>query len=158
MSFNPETTALVRRLGEQARATIAARAHETPTENMAASVAAETMGAAFACGVANGRHGGEREVTVGAALPADLVVGVALHGIALLLRSGSDPEPHAAALGTGALAACAYRTGERLGASMRRAAVQPQVAPPAPALAPASPVGETFTVIAIPPSNGGTKR
>jgi hypothetical protein len=157
MPFNPESVSLMNRLAAKARAEVARR-RESPEDKMSASIAStETTGAAFACGVANGRHGGERgEMTIGPTFPADLAAGVALHGAAALLGHDSEPEPHLAALGTGALAGCAYRYGERLGRSTREAAhaqqhrALPAAAQP-PALPSPQPVGETFTVIELPP-------
>ena len=155
MPFDEKTMKLSRELVAKARAD-AARDSESREDKLAASIAAtETTSAAFACGVANGRHGGERgEVTIGPKLPADLAAGVVLQGVAALVGSGSNPEPHTAALATGALAACAYRYGERLGRSMREAAAaRPTSTPlaPAPALPSPQPVGETFTVIELRP-------
>src|SRR5881409_101128 len=124
MAFDREAMDLLRVRADAARATLQRLEYETTKERMAATLAAsETMGASFAFGVANGRLGGERsELRIGATIAADLTTGIALHAIAALLRLNGEREPHTAALGTGALAACAYRYGERLGACMRRRA------------------------------------
>jgi len=159
MPFDEKTMKLSREIVAKARAD-AARESESREEKLAASIAAtETTSAAFACGVANGRHGGERgEVTIGPRFPADLAAGVALQGVAALVGGGTNPEPHTAALATGALAACAYRYGERLGRSVREAAEARQRPPsPAPALPSPHPVGETFTVIELPPPPRGRR-
>jgi hypothetical protein len=75
---------------------------------------AEVSGSAFAWGYANGRWGENGELTLGG-MPVDLGVAVALHGVAFLGGLGKYAE-HGHNLGTGALAACAYRTGSMMGA------------------------------------------
>ncbi len=98
----------------------------------------------------------EPEVMIRETVPADLLAGVILSIIARLAGHGPDPEPHTAAIATGALVGCAYRYGERQGAALHRAAVASSPAP-VPALLPAQPAGVTYTVIAHPLPNGGRK-
>jgi hypothetical protein len=75
---------------------------------------AEVSGTSFAFGYANGRWGENGELTIGG-VPVDLGAAVALHGVAFLGGLGKYAE-HGHNMGTGALAACAYRTGAQMGA------------------------------------------
>jgi hypothetical protein len=74
----------------------------------------EVGGTAFAFGYANGRWGEDGEVKV-LGLPVDLGVGFALTGIAMFGGLGKYGE-HGVNIGSGALAAYAYRSGYQLGA------------------------------------------
>jgi hypothetical protein len=89
-------------------------------KKIAAGVAAvETTGTAYAFGFLNGRFGGEKgEMSIGGVVPVDLLAGTALHALAFFGGLEADQESHAHAVGTGALASCAYRYGHRLGESM----------------------------------------
>jgi hypothetical protein len=74
----------------------------------------EVGGTAFAFGYANGRWGEDGEVKV-LGVPVDLGVGFALTGIAMFGGLGKYGE-HGVNIGSGALAAYAYRAGHQLGA------------------------------------------
>ena len=75
--------------------------------------ATEVSGTAFALGYANGKWGEDGELTV-AGVPVDLGVGIALTGVAMFGGLGKYAE-HGVNVGSGALAAAAYRTGFQLG-------------------------------------------
>jgi hypothetical protein len=61
MPFNPGALAAFRRYSDEARLSIEARADARREQHTAAAIAAsETTAVAFACGVANARHGGDR--------------------------------------------------------------------------------------------------
>jgi hypothetical protein len=75
----------------------------------------EVGGSAFAFGYANGRWGEDGELKV-LGVPADLGVGFALTGIAMFGGLGKYAE-HGVNIGSGALAAYAYRAGHQLGES-----------------------------------------
>ncbi len=76
---------------------------------------AEVSGTSFAFGYANGRWGENGELAFGG-VPVDLGAAVVLHGVAFLGGLGKYAE-HGHNLGTGALAACGYRTGAQIGAA-----------------------------------------
>ena len=73
----------------------------------------EVGGTAFAFGYANGRWGEDGEIKF-LGVPADLGVGFALTGIAMFGGLGKYGE-HGVNIGSGALAAYAYRAGFQLG-------------------------------------------
>ena len=113
----------------------------------------EVGGAAFAFGYANGRWGEDGEVKL-LGVPLDLGVGFALTGIAMFGGLG-DYREHGVNIGSGALAAYAYRSGFQLGADAGadspKSARRANVAAPAasPALRPAVSVGwdgQTYAV------------
>ena len=117
--FNAATLAEVRKAERRARAQLRERKSQ-PTHDLAPAIAAvETSAAAFAFGAAHGQSH--------AAGMADLWTGAALHAVSLF-ASDSWFAPHAHALGTGALAACAYRHGLAAGT---RAVPRPSTPPPA---------------------------
>src|SRR5437870_13042445 len=93
---------------------------EKHSKKITAGVAAvETTGTAYAFGFLNGRFGGEHgELSIGGVVPVDLLAGTALHALAFFNGLDEEQAPHAHAVGTGGLAACAYRYGHRLGESM----------------------------------------
>lgn len=74
----------------------------------------EIGAAALGFGYANGRWGENGELAVGG-IPVDLGAAVLLHGTAFMGGLGKYAE-HGHNLGTGALAAAAYRTGAKIGA------------------------------------------
>jgi hypothetical protein len=74
----------------------------------------EVGGTAFAMGYANGRWGEDGEIKF-LGVPVDLGVGFALTGIAMFGGLGKYGE-HGVNIGSGALAAYAYRSGYQLGA------------------------------------------
>ena len=90
------------------------------SKKIAAGVAAvETTGTAYAFGFLNGRFGGEHgEMSIGGVVPVDLLAGTALHALAMFNGLEDEQLSHAHSVGNGALAACAYRYGHRLGESM----------------------------------------
>ena len=119
MSFTTASLAEARSYAERARA----KMREFRTENskkIAAGVAAvETTGTAYAFGFLNGRFGGEHgEMSIGGVVPVDLLAGTALHALAFFNGLDDEQSPHAHSIGTGALSACAYRYGHRLGETM----------------------------------------
>jgi len=117
--FNAATLAEVRKAERRARAQLRERKSQ-PTHDLAPAIAAvETSAAAFAFGAAHGQSD--------VAGIADLWTGVALHAVSLF-ASDSWFAPHAHALGTGALAACAYRHGFAAGTP---ATARPSTPPPA---------------------------
>ena len=73
----------------------------------------EVGGTAFAFGYANGRWGDDGEIKF-LGVPVDLGVGFALTGIAMFGGLGKYGE-HGVNVGSGALAAYAYRVGAQLG-------------------------------------------
>src|ERR1700689_4440354 len=75
----------------------------------------EVGGAAFAFGYANGRWGEDGEMKM-LGVPVDLGVGFALTGVAMFGGLGKYGE-HGVNIGSGALAAYAYRSGYQLGQS-----------------------------------------
>lgn len=85
---------------------------------------AEVGAAAGALGYANGKWGGEDGELKVLGVPADLGVGFALTGVALFGGLGKYAE-HGVNIGSGALAAYAYRTGFQLGASAAQNDNQP---------------------------------
>ncbi len=85
---------------------------------------AEVGGAAAAFGYANGKWGGDDGELKVLGVPADLGVGFALTGIAMFGGLGKYAE-HGVNVGSGALAAYAYRTGFQLGATAAANDTQP---------------------------------
>jgi hypothetical protein len=86
----------------------------------------EVGGTAFAFGYANGRWGEDGEIKV-LGIPVDLGVGFALTGIAMFGGLGKYGE-HGVNVGSGALAAYAYRSGYQLGAHASEEDAQPKPA------------------------------
>jgi hypothetical protein len=115
----------------------------------------EVGGTSFAFGYANGRWGEDGEMKM-LGVPVDLGVGFALTGVAMFGGLGKYGE-HGVNIGSGALAAYAYRSGYQLGQDAaaddakpgRRANAKPG---PARMTTPASvstgwdPQGQTYTV------------
>lgn len=119
MSFNSATLAEARSAMERARAKMAAFRQENSKKIAAGVAAVETPGTAYAFGFLNGRFGGDKgEMSLGGVVPVDLLAGTALHALAFFNGLDDEQSPHAHAIGTGALASCAYRYGQRLGESM----------------------------------------
>jgi hypothetical protein len=161
MSFNAATLAEMRTAKERAM-TRMREFREKHAKKITAGVAAvETTGTAYAFGFLNGRFGGERgEMSIGGVVPVDLLAGTALHALAFFGGLESDQESHAHSIGTGALASCAYRYGQRLGESMAIGAgakaasamgagvVSPQLG--ANPRIVATPNGQQFTVVQHP--------
>jgi hypothetical protein len=110
--FNEAAMAEMRKYAARAKAQIRDR-DAGPTREISPGVAAvEASAAAFAFGCADGRSGGDGT--------AALWTGAALHAFSFFSGGESRLGDHARALGTGALAAGAYRTGLAAG---QRAAV-----------------------------------
>jgi hypothetical protein len=84
----------------------------------------EVGGTAFAFGYANGRWGEDGEIKV-LGIPVDLGVGFALTGVAMFGGLGKYGE-HGVNVGSGALAAYAYRSGYQLGAHASEEDAQPK--------------------------------
>jgi hypothetical protein len=84
----------------------------------------EVGGTAFAFGYANGRWGEDGEIKV-LGIPVDLGVGFALTGVAMFGGLGKYGE-HGVNVGSGALAAYAYRSGYQLGAHASEEDTQPK--------------------------------
>jgi hypothetical protein len=153
MAYDQKVLELLRTMRDEADAAMERRRGATTEQRNAASTAAtEDVGAAFVCGLLNGARGDAGVATIGP-IPAAAAIGATCHLLSAPLGDDSDAEPHAAAIGTGALAGLAYRHGEQLGRSMRAAAAPaPFVAPAVPiAAAPEQPRGETFTVTPVGP-------
>jgi hypothetical protein len=119
MSFNTATLAELRIARDRAKET-ARRFKERYGKKIAIGFhAAETGGVAYAFGFLNGRFGGEEnEMSIGGVVPVDLVAAGLLHGVAFFGGLDESDAPHVHALGNGALAACGYRYGSRLGERM----------------------------------------
>ena len=153
MPYDRKVLELLRTVRDEADAAIERRSRTTTEQrNAASTAAAEAVGTAFVCGMVNGARGVAGAAKIGP-IPADAAIGAASHVLSVLLGDDSGAEPHAAAIGTGALAGFAYRHGEELGRSLRAAASPaPVVAPALPiAPAPGQPRGETFTVTPVGP-------
>jgi hypothetical protein len=119
MAFTTATLAEARSYADRAKAKMAAFRQENSKKIAAGVAAVETTGTAYAFGFLNGRFGGERgEMSIGGVVPIDLLAGTALHALAFFNGLDDEQAPHAHAIGTGALASCAYRYGQRLGESM----------------------------------------
>jgi hypothetical protein len=119
MSFNTATLAEARSAVERARQKMRDFRQENGKKIAAGVAAVETTGTCYAFGFLNGRFGGERgEMSIGGVVPIDLLAGTALHAVAFFNGVDEEQSPHAHSIGTGALAACAYRYGHRLGESM----------------------------------------
>ena len=119
MSFSTATLAEARSAVERARTKMREFRQENSKKIAAGVAAVETTGTAYAFGFLNGRFGGERgELSIGGVVPVDLLAGTALHALAFFNGLDEEQAPHAHSIGTGAMAACAYRYGHRLGESM----------------------------------------
>lgn len=116
----------------------------------------EVGAAALGFGYANGRWGENGELAVGG-IPVDLGAAVLLHGTAFMGGLGKYAE-HGHNLGTGALAAAAYRTGAKIGAAHanklhgQQAAFPPWHAPAAQFAQPFSPQPQAVQPQAAPPN------
>jgi hypothetical protein len=108
--FNEATLAEVRKVAMRARAQVRDRATKPAPELPAVVAAAEASAAAFALGCADGRSSGDGT--------AALWTGIALHAFSFFSGDESRVAAHARALGTGALAACAYRHGLAAGEAL----------------------------------------
>ena len=162
MSFTAASLAEARSYAERARAKMREFRSENSKKIAAGVAAVETTGTAYAFGFLNGRFGGEKgEMSIGGVVPVDLLAGTALHALAFFNGLDDEQAPHAHAIGTGALASCAYRYGHRLGESMAinagaKAAPSALGGGPAfPALGAnprvvAMPNGQQYTVVAHP--------
>jgi hypothetical protein len=119
MSFNTATLTELRAAKDRALAKIRDVKEKHGKKIGIAFGAAETTGTAYAFGFLNGRFGGERgEMSIGGVVPVDLLIGGALHTFAFFGGLEDAEAPHVHAIGTGALAACGYRYGQRLGETM----------------------------------------
>ena len=119
MSFNTATLSELRAAKDRALAKIRDVKEKHGKKIGIAFGAAETTGTSYAFGFLNGRFGGERgEMSIGGVVPVDLLVGGALHTFAFFGGLEDSESPHVHAIGTGALSACAYRYGHRLGETM----------------------------------------
>ncbi len=119
MGFNTATLAQARTYAERAQAKMREFRKENSKKIAAGVAAVETTGTAYAFGFLNGRFGNEHgELSIGGVVPVDLLAGAALHALAFFNGLDEEQAPHAHAVGTGGLAACAYRYGDRLGKSM----------------------------------------
>jgi hypothetical protein len=114
--FSQTTLAEMRAAADEARVQIRARNKEQPQSISPIVAALETSGTAYACGLL----GTSERHNTGA-----LVVGAALHALAYFGPDHALSE-HARAIGTGALAACAYAQGS---AAARRTVQGEQVSP-----------------------------
>jgi hypothetical protein len=119
MSFNTATLTELRHAAERAKSKMREFRAENSKKIAAGVAAVETTGTAYAFGFLNGRFGGERgEMSIGGVVPVDLLAGSALHALAFFNGLEDEHTSHAHSLGTGALAACAYRYGHRVGETM----------------------------------------
>jgi len=119
MSFNTATLTELRAAKDRALAKIRDVREKHGKKIGIAFGAAETTGTAYAFGFMNGRFGGERgEMSIGGVVPIDLLVGGVSHAVAFFGGLEDAEAPHVHAIGTGALASCAYRYGHRLGETM----------------------------------------
>jgi hypothetical protein len=135
--FNEAAMAEMTKYAARARAQIRDREARSAREISPGVAAVEASAAAFAFGCADGRSGGDGT--------AALWTGAALHAFSFFSGGESRLGDHARALGTGALAAGAYRTGLAAG---QRAAVADafgaRIDPP-----PRAPVGATRPVTSV---------
>jgi hypothetical protein len=113
--FSAATLAEARAASDRAHARIRARKAGDPGAIAPSVAALETAGMACAFGIVDGAHGGSDTSTGVAAL----LVGTALHAFAFMGDDEGRVAQHAQALGNGALAACAYRSGVRAGETSR---------------------------------------
>jgi len=162
MSFNSATLAEARSAVERARSKMREFREENSKKIAAGVATVETTGTAYAFGFLNGRFGGDKgEMSIGGVVPIDLLAGTALHALAFFNGLDEEQAPHAHSIGTGALASCAYRYGQRLGESMAihaGAKAGPSALGGAPAYsqlggAPrvfATPAGQQYTVVQHP--------
>jgi hypothetical protein len=161
MSFNTATLTEMRNAKERALQKMRDFRRENSKKVAAGVAAVETTGTAYAFGFLNGRFGGEHgEMSIGGVVPVDLLAGTALHALAMFNGLEDEQLSHAHSVGNGALAACAYRYGQRLGESMAvnagaktRAALAGAAAAPQLGGAPrviATPAGQQYTVVQHP--------
>lgn len=114
MAFTSQSLAKAREYAER-MSTKMAKLREHAEEAIGNGIqVTEVGGTAFAFGYANGRWGEDGELKV-VGVPVDLGVGFALTGIAMFGGLGKYGE-HGVNIGSGALAAYAYRAGHQLGA------------------------------------------
>ena len=114
MAFTSQSLAKAREYAERMQGKMA-RLRDTAEEAIGNGIlVTEVGGTAFAFGYANGRWGEDGEIKV-LGVPVDLGVGFALTGIAMFGGLGKYGE-HGVNIGSGALAAYAYRAGHQLGA------------------------------------------
>jgi hypothetical protein len=150
MSFNTATLAQARSYADRAQERIKKWREENSKKIGAGVAVVETTATTYAFGFLNGRFGGEhREMSIGGVVPVDLLVGGALHALAFFNGLEDDQAPHAHAVGTGALAACAYRYGQRLGESMLEGS-EAKSAPKGLAAAPVAQLNGGQRVVATP--------
>jgi hypothetical protein len=121
--FSAASLAVARKEVERARAQIRKRANTEPKPMSPVVTALETVATAGAFGAADGARG-----TDGGA--SALVAGVAFHAIAFLCGSDGGLAAHSRAIGDGALAACAYRSGFTAGAHAAEATHAAPARPP----------------------------
>ena len=117
MAFSAQNIAKAREMVERAKskmATMREHSEEVIGEAIAATEVATT---ALAFGYANARYGEGGELKI-AGMPIDLLVGVSLHGISFLGGLGKYSE-HGHNIGSGGMAAYAFRTGSQLGRDAR---------------------------------------
>jgi hypothetical protein len=119
MAFNTQSLAKMQDHLERMQGRMAkVREHAEASVGLAIQ-ATEVGGTAFAFGYANGRWGEDGELKV-LGLPVDLGVGFALTGLSLLGGLGKYAE-HGNNVGSGAIAAFAYRSGMQMGAQAAEA-------------------------------------
>jgi hypothetical protein len=113
MAFTSQSLSKAREYAERMREKMA-RFKEHAEEAIGEGIqVTEVSGTSFAFGYANGRWGEDGEIKV-LGVPVDLGVGFALTGIAMFGGLGKYGE-HGVNVGSGALAAYAYRSGYQLG-------------------------------------------
>jgi hypothetical protein len=113
MAFTSQSLAKAREYAERMQGKMA-RLREHAEDAIGNGIqVTEVGGTAFAFGYANGRWGEDGEIKV-LGVPVDLGVGFALTGIAMFGGLGKYGE-HGVNIGSGALAAYAYRSGYQLG-------------------------------------------
>ncbi len=155
MAFTVKSVAQAKEMWERAQGKMERLREQAESAIGTGIQMAEVSGAAFGFGYANGRWGENGELAIGG-VPVDLGAAVVLHGTAFLGGFGKYSE-HGHNLGTGALAACAYRTGAQIGASAaQKAHGHPQNAalawqqPPPWMLGPSTPAPQTTESPAMP--------
>jgi hypothetical protein len=120
MGFNTQSLSKMQEHLERAQARMAkVREHAEASVGQAIQTT-EVGGTAFAFGYANARWGENGELKV-LGLPVDLGVGFALTGLSLMGGLGKYAE-HGNNIGSGAIAAFAYRSGMQMGAQAADAA------------------------------------
>lgn len=117
MAFSAQNIAKAREMVERARSKMTAM-REHSEEVIGEAIAATEVGTtALAFGYANARYGDGGELKI-AGMPLDLLAGVSLHGISFMGGLGKYAE-HGHNIGSGAMAAYAYRAGSQLGRDAR---------------------------------------